>query len=119
MSNNEDIPPPNGSIVKIEQTIKVVMSSAAEAGSGALFTNAKEAVYIRRILEEIGHRQSSTPIQTDNSTPNGVVNNIIKLKQIKAMDMRFHWLRDRMNQLQFRFHWRQGPANILDYWIGY
>ena len=84
------------------------MLSAAEAELGARFINAKEAVYIRNILEEMGHQQHQppTPIQTDNSTANGVVNNIIQPKQIKAMDMRFYWLRNRMNQLQFRFHWR-------------
>ena len=116
LSNNEDIPPPNGSILNIAQIIKAVMSSAAEAELGALFINAKEAVHIRNILEEMGHPQPPTPIQTDNSTANGVVNNIIQPKQMKAMDMRFHWLRDRMNQAQFRFHWRPGPTNLADYW---
>ena len=91
------------------------MSSAAEAELGALFINAKEAVYIRHILEERGHSQPPPPIQTDNSTANGVVNNIIQPKRMKAMDRRFHWLRDRMNQAQFRFHWRPGPTNLADY----
>ena len=119
MSNKDDIPPPNGSILNIAQIIKAVMSSAAEAELGALFINAKEAVYIRNILEEMGHHQPPSPGQTDNSTANGVVNNIIQPKQMKAMDMRFHWLRDRMNQLQFRFHWRPGPTNLADYWTKY
>ena len=116
MSNNEDIPPPNGAVLNIAQIIKAVMSSAAEAELGALFINAKEATYIRIILEEMGHHQPPTPVQTDNSTANGVVNNTIQPKQMKAMDMRFHLLRDRMNQLQFRFHWRPGPTNRADYW---
>lgn len=119
MSNNEDIPPPNGSVLNIAQIIKAVMSSAAEAELGALFISAKEAVYIRMILEEMGHHQPPTPVQTDNSTANGVVNNTIQPKQMKAMDMRFHWLRDRMNQMQFRFHWRPGPTNMADYWTKY
>ena len=32
------------------------------------------------------------------------------------MDMRFHWLRDRMRQKQFRFFWRPGTKNYADYW---
>ena len=48
------------------------MSSAAAAELGALFINAREAVHIRNILEEMGHPQPPTPIQTDNSTANGV-----------------------------------------------
>ena len=35
------------------------------------------------------------------------------------MDMIFHWLRDRMNQLQFRFHWRPGLTHTSDYWTKY
>ena len=92
------------------------MPSAAEAELGALFINTKEAGYIKNILEEMRHPQPPTSIQTDNATANGVVNNIIQPKQMKAMNMGFHWLRDKMNQAQFRFHWRSGSTNLVDYW---
>eukprot|EP00804_Cyclotella_cryptica_P014938 CCRYP_000561-RA/>CCRYP_000561-RA protein AED:0.47 eAED:0.47 QI:0/-1/0/1/-1/0/1/0/59 len=46
----------------------------------------------------MGHPQPPTPIQTDNSTALGVVNNTIQPKRTKAMDMRFHWLRCCINQ---------------------
>jgi hypothetical protein len=78
------------------------MSSAAEAELGALYLNAKETVYLRQILHEIGHPQPPTPIQTDNTTASGVVNNIVQPKRTKAMDMRYHWLRDREEGKQFR-----------------
>lgn len=68
------------------------MTSAAEAELAALYINAKEAVSIRLILECMGHRQPPTPIQTDNSTAEGVINSTVQPKQTKAMDMRFHWL---------------------------
>ena len=29
--------------------------------------------------------------------------------------MRFHWLRDRVNQLQFRIYWEKGEDNLADY----
>jgi hypothetical protein len=51
------------------------MSSAAKAELGALYLNAKEAIYLQQILEEMGHPQPKTPIQTDNSTAEGVINN--------------------------------------------
>jgi hypothetical protein len=70
------------------------MSSAAKAKLGALYLNAKEAVYLRQILSEMGHPQPKTPIQTDNTTAEGVINNKIQPKHTKAMDVRFHWLRD-------------------------
>ena len=116
LSNNDEIPPYNGSILNVAQIIKAVMSSAAEAELGALFINAREAVHIRNILEEMGHPQPPTPIQVDNSTAEGVVNNKVQPKRMKPMDMRFHWLRCRMNQKQFRFHWRPGTTNLADYW---
>ena len=116
MSNNSPIPPNNGAILNIAQIIKGVMSSAAEAELGALYINAREAVYIRLILERMGHPQLPTPVQTDNSTAEGVINSRVRPKRTKAMDMRFHWLRDRGTRGQFRFYWRPGTSMIADYW---
>jgi hypothetical protein len=48
--------------------VKAVMSSAAEAELGALFLNAKEALYQCQILTEMGHPQPGTPTQTNNKT---------------------------------------------------
>ncbi len=73
--------------------IKAVMSSAAEAELGALFLNAKEEVYIRQILTKMGHPQLRTPM-----TAEGVIDNKIQPKQMKAMDMRFYWLCHRKAQ---------------------
>jgi hypothetical protein len=53
--NDETFPPNNGVILTNATIIKAVMSLAAEAKLGALYLNTKEAVYLRQILEEIGH----------------------------------------------------------------
>ncbi len=50
------------------------MTPAAKAELGALYLNAKEAVYLRQILIEMGHLQLQTPIQTDNTTAERVTN---------------------------------------------
>ena len=92
------------------------MVSAAEAELGALFINTKEAVYIRSMLEEMGHKQPPTPIQTDNLTAEGFVNSKIQQKRLNSMDMRFHWLNCREAQKQFHFYWRPGGQNLADYW---
>ena len=65
---------------------------------------AREAEYIRIILEEMGHKQPPTQLQTDNSMAEAVVNGNIQQKQTKAMDMHFHWLRDREYQEKFRMY---------------
>jgi hypothetical protein len=67
-------PPNNGATLTIATFIKAVMSSAAEAELGSLYLNAREAVYLWRILTEMGHPQLQTPIQTNNSMAKGVIN---------------------------------------------
>jgi hypothetical protein len=116
LSNGADIPTNNGAVLNIAHIIKHVMSSATKAELAALYIMAREAVYIRIILEEMGHKQPPTPLQTDNSMADGVVNGKIQPKRTKAMDMRFHWLRDRECQEQFRIYWRPGKLNYADYW---
>ncbi len=34
---------------------------------------------------------------------------------MKAIDMRYWWLRDHDNQEQFRYYWRPSPTNCGDY----
>ncbi len=115
LSENDQDPSDNGSVHTVAKIIKAVMSSAAEAELGGLFINAKTAVPIRTTLEELGHKQPPTPIQTDNSTAYGVANNEIQPKATKAMDMRFYWLKDRETRKQFRIYWRAGKLNRGDY----
>jgi hypothetical protein len=95
--------------------IKAVMSLAAEVELEALLLNAKEAVYLQQLLTKMGHPQPRTPIQTNNTMVEGVINNKIQSKLMKAMDMRFHWLRNQEAQGQFRIYWRPGKSNLADY----
>jgi hypothetical protein len=92
------------------------MSSAAEAKLSALFINAKQAIPMRTTLEELGHKQPSTPIQTDNSTASCIVNNKIQPKAMKTMDMQYYWLKDREAQKQLWIYWHPGKTNWSDYW---
>ncbi len=104
MSDNSQTPGNNGAVLTISQIIHTAMYSAAKAKIGALYINAREAVPMQMTLEEMGHKQPKTPIHTDNSTGFRVITKNIQPKQTKAMDMRFHWLRDREAQKQFRFY---------------
>jgi hypothetical protein len=116
MVDTEEIPINNGAVLNISQIIKAVVSLAAEAELGTLFINAKMAVSLRRTLEEMGHSQSCTPIQTDNLTAHALLTNKILPKALKAMDMRFHWLCCFSAQDQYRYYWRPGTQNLADYW---
>jgi hypothetical protein len=105
----------NGAILIISKVLKHIMSSAAEAEIGAVFINAKEGVVLRTTLEELGHKQPPTPMETDNTTATGYSNGSIKQKRTKAMDMRFYWIKDRVKQGQFKIYWDPGFQNLADY----
>jgi hypothetical protein len=100
LSSNTTIPPNNRAILNIAHIIKNVMSSATEAELAGLYIMACKAVYIRIILEELGHVQPPTPLQTDNAMADVVINGKVQHKQTKAMDIRFHRLCNRECQQQ-------------------
>ncbi len=114
MSNNTANPPNNGAILTIAQIIKAVMSSGAEAKVGALYINWREATPARHTLEFMGHPPPPTPMQMDNTTALGVVNNNV-IKKLKAIDIKYHWLRNRESQGQFLHYWVPGKENNFDY----
>ena len=104
----------NGSVAVVAKTIKNVMASAAEAEVGTLLASAQLAAPARATLEELGFPQPATPVKTDNSTANGVMNGTIKQQRSKAIDMRFCWLKDRAEQGQLRICWATGDENWAD-----
>jgi hypothetical protein len=112
----DDPPPPsNGAIYVLCQIMREVLSSAAEAEVAGLFHNGKEACPIRTALEEMGHPQPPSPMQTDNSTASGIANDTVKQKRSKAIDMRFYWIRDRVRQGHYLVFWRKGKFSRADY----
>ena len=109
-------PMPNAPVYIMCNTLKNVMSSAAEAETGGLFLAAQRACPIRATLEELHHKQpvNGTPLYNDNSTATGILTSSLRQKFSKAFDMRFHWLRDRIDQKQFQILWRRGQDNMAD-----
>jgi hypothetical protein len=114
---NGDInnPTMNGPIHVLAQIMKNVVSSAAEAEVGAAYINAQEACPMRQTLHDLGHHQPATPLQMDNECAHGILTGTVKQKRSKAIDMRFYWLCDRIEQGQFNLYWRPGATNLADY----
>ena len=50
------------------------MTSATEAELAAIYIMECEAIHIRIILEEMGHKQPPTPLQIDNAMADAVCN---------------------------------------------
>jgi hypothetical protein len=105
----------NGAILIISKVLKHVMSLAAEAEIGAVFTNAKEGEVLRTTLEELGHKKPPTPMETDNTTATGYSNGTITQKCTNAMDMRFFGITDRVKQGQFSVYWGPDYQHLAEY----
>ena len=91
------------------------MSSAAKAEVEALYINANHAAPLRTTIHKLGHIQPLTPLKTDNSTAGGILNSTSRQQRLKAIDMRFYWLRDHVEQGQFNVYWAPGTLNFADY----
>jgi hypothetical protein len=103
------------SILNVSSVINNVVASAAESEVGACFQNAQTAAPLRVTLLELGHEQPATSLRTDNSTAYGILNETIKQKRSKSMDMKYYWLQDRVRQKQFDVYCRPGKDNLGDY----
>jgi hypothetical protein len=96
----------NGSILHITAVMKHVVAFAVESEVVPCFHNAQSGAPLRVTLTELGHTQPPTPLRTDNSTAYCIMSETIKQERSKAMDMRYHWLTDRVRQKQFDVYWR-------------
>ena len=115
LKNKTDRESNNGAVLTLSKIIKHVMSSASEAETAALFLNCKAAIPLRIALEEMGHPQPRTPVVTDNSSAEGLINKTMIPKRAKAHDMRFNWLKCREAQNMFELIWKKGKDNKADY----
>jgi hypothetical protein len=105
----------NGAVTCICKIIDTVVASAAEAEYAGLFILAQEAEALRIALEEMGHKQKATTVYCDNACAVGIANDTVKQKRSKALDMRFHWVRDRVRVGHFTIKWIKGIDNLADF----
>ena len=100
LSNDTTFPPNNGALLNTDSKKRYVISHGIKIG-GTIHQQQTSNANTQHILTSMGHSQPPMPMQADNSTMYGVVSNKIIPKATKAMDMHFHWLRDRQQQQQF------------------
>ena len=112
---NEDAEETNGAIEIVCTIIKSIVSSACEAEYAALFINGQIAECLRNTLSDFGYQQGPTPIITDNKAAEGIATRSLKQRKSKAIDMRFHWIRDRVDQNHFKIIWKKGKLNKADF----
>ena len=70
LASGTPTPIPNGPIHTVCQTLKNVVSSAAELEMGGLFVNGQQIIPQRNTLITMGHPQpnNGTPLKTDSAT---------------------------------------------------
>ena len=105
----------NGAVMAVSNTIDVVVASAFEAEYAAVFITAQIGVWLQTILLALKFPQPPTILLCDNECAVGIANDATKLRKGKAIDMRFHWIRDRISQRQFQVLWRKGANNLANF----
>jgi hypothetical protein len=113
--NKGSLPLINGPVSVFSTILKLVVCSAAEVEYGAGFLTGRELMVLRRTCNTFGYPQPTNDIQTDNECAAGIANDNINQKLSKAMDMRFHWLRDQVRAGLLSVTWRRGADNLADY----
>ncbi len=76
---------------------------------------AQEMVPLRNALNKMGWIQPRSPIQVDNSTAVGYVNNTIIARCVESLEMQLNWLKCRESKDQFQIFWDKGSHNLADY----
>ena len=105
----------NGAVHYLCTVLKLVAASAAEAELGALFLNTKEAKVLRVTLAEMGHPQPPTPVFCDNSTAVGIANDTVKRQRSRAMEMRYFWVTDQVENKHITVDYLPGKDILADY----
>ena len=105
----------NGPIECNSMIIPTVCSAASDAEYCTIYLTAVSSLSTRNTLENLGHPQPPTPIYCDNTTAVGIANDLLKQRRSKSIDMRYHWIRDRVRLGQFKVYWRKGTYNLADY----
>jgi hypothetical protein len=77
------------------------VASAEESEEGECFQNSQSGSTLGVTLIELGHTKPKTPLRTDESEAFGLLNETMKQKRSKAINMRNHWLTYRVRQQQF------------------
>jgi hypothetical protein len=112
-TTNSDTPI-NGLFDCFSAIIPTICSGAHEAEYATL-SAAQTAEGHRTTLASLGYPQSANIIRADNECAVDIANNTVKQRRSKAIDMRYHWIRDRVKQEHFKIEWCPGLLNLADY----
>ena len=94
----------------------IVTTSSCEAEYVASCHVTKEAMWLRRLLELLGHRQSTTIIQSDNAGSISLTKDAAFHARLKHIDVQFHYTRECVDAKDVLFKYlctADMPADIM------
>jgi hypothetical protein len=105
----------NAPVLVISSIIPAVVASAMEAEYATAFMNGQAAVSLRNTCADLGYPQKETPIIIDNSAASSIANRTAKQRKSRCIQMRYHWIRDRVDNGEFKVIWAPGAHNKADF----
>lgn len=103
----------NGPILTVSSLQAIASNCVGEAEYIATHNNGKVALGERNLLTAMGWPQPATPIYCDNLCAVGIANDDIKMKRMKYIDIKYHWVRDRVRLNHLAVLWLAGILNQL------
>ena len=89
----------NGPISWKSKLQSIIAQSTTEAEYISINTATKEAIYIKQLLEELGHfKQSKFPLYTDNNGALLLAKNPVFHERTKHIAVKYHYIRDLISQ---------------------
>jgi hypothetical protein len=105
----------NGMVHCMSTIIDVIVSSAGKAEYGMAFMNGQCGVQLVNMATAMGHVMPPITMLCDNNFAIGLTTDTIKQRRSKSIDMRFHWLRDRIRQDQFTIQYLATNCILADF----
>jgi hypothetical protein len=94
---------------------KTVALSSAEAEYMATAAATQEIVWVRTLLNELGYEQDSpTPLLCDNQAAIAMAGNAVHHSRIKHIDLRHHFIRERVADGSMRVQWVPSTDQVAD-----
>jgi Reverse transcriptase (RNA-dependent DNA polymerase) len=93
---------------------RIIATSTAEAEYIALAHCAREVLFLRQFLKELGHPQQATVIREDNQACIKIAENPAHHARTKHIDVRYHFIRERIELEQITLEYVESKENIAD-----
>ena len=111
-----------GNVVKLANGIvswqshaqKTVALSSTEAEYMALSDCTRQIIWIQSLMGELGFKQERTPIYGDNQGSMFIGSNPVQDRRTKHIDIRYHFIREKLLEGKVEVFYVQGDKNIAD-----